>query len=391
MKYLLWILLLFVLAVVLTEASHSPAYLLLVYPPYRIELSFLLFILLLLLLFAIVYALLRLLSIAMRLPEKVRSFRLARAQARSHKLLQNAITAFLEGRYAAAERASSDAMAMDDSYELHSIIAARSAHELRQYDKRDTYLSAAAEKSHGEATMRLMAASKFMLDQHDPRGALDALQQLHKAGAKGRLGRLAMEMQAQQQLGNWDEVLKALEQLEQRAAIDATAASRLRQQAWLEKIRQQDSLSGLTACIDKIPAEFRRRNQVCGAAVRALMKYGDGSLAQQLLADSLNANWDGELVALYGDCVADDAVAQIEQAKKWLDSNRQDAGLLLALGKLHIRQQLWERAKSYLDASVSIRPTEAAWVALAEVAERLGDSAAASRYLRQAMGDDHGG
>lgn len=42
MKYLLWTLLLFAAAVALTTASHNPGYVLLVYPPYRIELSLML-------------------------------------------------------------------------------------------------------------------------------------------------------------------------------------------------------------------------------------------------------------------------------------------------------------------------------------------------------------
>jgi HemY protein len=144
-------------------------------------------------------------------------------------------------------------------------------------------------------------------------------------------------------------------------------------------------LKGLTACLKSMPAEFKLRSRIAATAARALNQHGGGSLAQQLLADSLNAQWDSELVALYGDCLSNNVVAQIEQAEKWLALHSQDAGLLLALGKLCLHQRLWGKAQSYLDASNSIAPSHAAYTALGQLAERLGKSEEALRCHQSAM------
>jgi len=385
MKYLVWILVLFAAAVALTMASHNPAYVLLVYPPYRIELSLTLFIILLLLTFISGYGLIRLLLAAMQLPAYVRQFRIERAQAKARELLEEALGAFFEGRYASAEKASARAMDLGDTSALHPIIAARSAHELREYEKRDAYLSAAEGKSAGDSTMRLMATTKFMLDQRDPRAALHALQELRDSGIKGHLGALSLELKAQQQAGNWNEVLNVLDQLEKRESIDVTVAAQLRQQAWLEKIRQQENLAGLTACLKSIPADFKRRGKIAATAARALILHGGCTLAQQLLSESLNAQWDSELVTLYGDCQSGDVIAQIEQAEKWLNQHQEDAGLLLALGKLCLHQKLWGKAQNYLDASISVSPSHAAYTALGQLAEQLGKSDVAFKYYQKAM------
>jgi len=390
MKYLLWILLLFAAAVALVMASHNPAYVLLVYPPYRIELSLILFIILLLLAFVSGYVLLRLILATMQLPGYVRKFRLERAHAKARELLNDALGAFFEGRYAAAEQASARAMELGESSALYPIIAARSAHELHEYKKRDTYLSAAEGKTVGDATMRLMATTKFMIDQRDPHAALHALQELRDSGVKGHVGALSLELKAQQQAGNWDEVLSVLDQLEKRESIDVTTAAQLRQQAWLEKIRQQENLTDLTDCLRNIPADLKRRSRIVATAARALIQYGGHAQAQQLLAENLNAQWDSELVALYGDCQPDDGqsgvvIAQIEQAEKWLNQHKEDAGLLLALGKLCLHQKLWGKAQSYLDASVSIAPSHAAYTALGLLAERLGKPDEAFGYYQKAM------
>lgn len=385
MKYLAWILGLFAVAVALTTASHIPAYVLLVYPPYRIELSLMLFAALLLLTFVSGYGLVRLVLGVLRMPAYVRKYRLDRARAKTRKLLDEELGAYFEGRYADSERAATRAMELGDPSTLHPIIAARSAHELREYKKRDAYLSAAEGKTIGDTSMRLMTTGKFLLDQRDPQGALGALQELRDKGVKGHLGALSLELKAHQQAGNWDEVLNVLYQLEKRAGIDAALASQLRQQAWQGKIRQQADLKGLATCLKNMPADFKRRGKIAATAARALNQHGGGSIAQQLLTDSLDEQWSSELVALYGDCVSGDVVAQIEQAEKWLAQHSQDAGLLLALGKLCLHQKLWGKAQNYLDASNSIAPSHAAYTALGQLAERLGKSAEAFRYRQQAM------
>ncbi len=390
MKYLIWTLLLFAAAVALVTAAHNPAYVLLVYPPYRVELSLTLFVILLLLTFVSGYGLVRLLLAAMQLPSYVRKFRIERSQAKGRKLLDEALGAFFEGRYAAAEKASAQAMEMGDASALHPIIAARAAHELHEYEKRDAYLSAAEGKSVGDATMRLMATTRFMLDQRDPQAALHALKQLRDSGVKGHTGALSLELKARQLAGDWDEALNVLGQLEKRAAIDVTAAAQIRQQAWLEKLRQQEDLEGLSACLKEMPADLKRRSKVTSTAARALIRHGGYPLAQQLLSDSLNAQWDSELVALYGDCrpadgASGEVLKQIEQAEKWLNQHRDDAGLLLALGKLCLHQGLWGKAQNYLDASISVAPSHAAYTALGQLAERLGKADQAFKYYQSAM------
>ncbi|MEO6974498.1 MAG: heme biosynthesis HemY N-terminal domain-containing protein [Gallionella sp.] len=385
MKYLAWIIGLFAVAVALATLSRNPAYVLLVYPPYRVEVSFTLFISLLLLTFLFAYGLLRMIAGVLQLPGYVRKFRADRRQAKIRKLLNEELGAFLEGRYADSEKAAKRAMKLGDTADFHHIIAARSAHELREYKKRDAYLSDAEGKKSGDSTMRLVTTGKFLLDQHDSRGALNILQEIRDSGVKNHLGALSLELKANQQAGNWDEVLNVLYQLDKRAGIDATQLSQLRQQAWLGKIRQQKDLTGLIHCLKDIPADYKRRGKIASTAARALIQYGGDSLAQQLLTDSLNAQWDSELVAIYGDCKSGDAVAQIKQAEKWLAHNNQDAGLLLALGKLCFHQKLWGKAQNYLDASISIAPGHAAYNVLGELAERLGKPAEALKYRQQAV------
>lgn len=386
MKFLLWLLGLFALAVALALASHNQGYMQLVYPPYRIEMSLTLFLLLLLALFAFAYLALHLTLATVRLPAYVRQFRTERAQAKGRSAMMKALGAFFEGRYAAAEKAAVHAMELGEASGINPIIAARAAHELREFDKRDVYLAAAEGKTVGEDTMRLMATTKFNLDQHQPQAALNSLKELREAGVKNHVGALHLELKAQQQTCNWDAVLDLVSRLEKRAAIDATAAGQMRQQAWLEKIRAQtQDTKALQTVWKDIPGELKRRSKIAAAAARAFIILGGCESARQILTDSLNEQWDSDLATLYGDCLAGEVVRQIEQAERWLMQHPDDSGLLLTLGKLCLHQGLWGKAQSYLDASLSVKPTRAAYTALGQLAEKLHKPDEAFRYFQKAM------
>jgi HemY protein len=168
MKYLISILVLFSAAVALGTFLQNTAYVLLVYPPYRIEVSLKLFVALFLLIFGFGYWLIHLLTATTQLPAAVQKLRLDRAQSNSRKLLDVALRAFFEGRYSEAEKAAVRAIKHGETSVLYPIIAARAAHELNALDRRDDYLTKAAPQFQGEATMRLLSDAKSRFAQSHP-------------------------------------------------------------------------------------------------------------------------------------------------------------------------------------------------------------------------------
>ncbi len=395
MKFLFWLLALFTAAVTLALTAKNPGYVLLVYPPYRIELSLTLFILGLLTLLALTYFSLRLVMAALRLPNYVRTFREQRALSKGRTAMTEALTAFFEGRYAAAEKAAVRAMDAGEQSGINPIIAARAAHELREFDRRDSYLASTEGKSVGESTMRLIAQTQFMLDQKQPLQALNSLKELNTSGKHKHIGALQLELKAQQQACNWDAVLDVVSQLEKRSAIGTVVATQMRQQAWMEKLRAQtkpgeqtQDLKVLQLLWKSVPDEFKRRPKIAAMAASSFMKFQDCLSAREIISGSLIAQWDSELVTLYGDCTDTNNADQIEQAEKWLKNHNDDPGLLLALGKLCLHHGLWGKAQSYLDASNSLKASRAAYTALAQLADKLQKPEDASKYSQLAMGLD---
>lgn len=98
MRAAFWLLALFALAVALTLAARvDEGYVIVVYPPWRMELSFMLALVLLIGLITLVYALLRLGQTALRLPDDVREWHARRRGGAADHALMEAVRAHLDG------------------------------------------------------------------------------------------------------------------------------------------------------------------------------------------------------------------------------------------------------------------------------------------------------
>ncbi len=168
MKYLISILVIFASAVALSTLLQNTAYVLMVYPPYRIEMSLKLFAVLLLLILVLGHWLMQLLSDTTRLPALVKKMRLERAQNNSRKLLDVTLRAFFEGRYQDAEKAAVRAIKHGETSVIYPIIAARAAHEQGASERRDAYMAKAGHKLQGDSTMRLLSDARARFGQTSP-------------------------------------------------------------------------------------------------------------------------------------------------------------------------------------------------------------------------------
>ncbi len=383
MRWVFWILSLFALAVAIALALRfNDGYALFVWPPYRIEFSLNLFALLLGAGFAAAYLLVRFIFGAIALPAQVREYRERRRRDDARAILLDAVGAFLEGRFGRAEKSAARVAESADTAAVGSVLAARAAHELRHYDERDAYLARAEQLAPEAPSMRLIAAADMLLDQRRFQEALVVLKRLPEKHTAA----LRLELKAQQQAKNWEQALQLIDQLERRNVFDALQAGQLRRFAYSENLKRKAlDQPALDDYWHKIPAEQKRDGKIAAAAAQCYLALGGVAQAQQIIEQALALEWDSELVGLYAECEGGDTVRQIERAEQWLESNRRDAALLLTLGRLCARQELWGKAQNYLEASISVEPLYSAHLELAQLHDRLGNADAARRQFRQSQ------
>ncbi len=386
MRALFWLLILAALAVGLALAArYNEGYVLLVLPPWRAEISLNLFLLLCAVGFFVIHLLARAVSHTLGLPRAVAEFRRRRREERSTQALRDAWRLLQEGRYGHAMRCAEKAAGDDAAAGMLALAGWRAAHALR-----DTARSAEwAQRVRGHdrdglQAARLMVEAEFALEERRFEDASVALRQF--AASEGRhIAALRLSLRAEQGLGNWREVARLVRQLEKHQALTADQAAPIRSRALREALRGlRDDAAGLMRYWRELDDGDRAEPALALEAARALVSAGDCREAQRVIEDALDENWDATLVLAYADCRGGDVLGRIAHAEKWLHQHPRDESLLLTLGRLCREQQLWGKARSFLETSIAVRPTRAAHIDLAQLLDQLQESALAERHYRAA-------
>jgi len=141
----------------------------------------------------------------------------------------------------------------------------------------------------------------------------------------------------------------------------------------------------LRAYWNKLSDTDRTSPKVARAGATAFLSLGGDREAADIVARSLERNWDADLAVLYAKCRIGDATRQLETAERWLASHAQDATLLYALGMLCERESLWGKAQTYFEASLALEDQWRARLALGELHARLGHHELANMHLAAAL------
>jgi HemY protein len=392
MRALFWLLAVFAAAVAFVLAGRlGEGYVLVVYPPWRVEISLFFGLLALAAAFGLAYLATRLIGHTLALPAQVRAFRARRKRDQAQSALASALQCYVEGRYARAEKEAALAWEAGSTPGIAALIAARAAHQMREYERREQWLERAETTGESLRAARLLTQAELALDERDFIGARDALRSMHGTGPR-HIATARMQLRAERGAQNWEEVLRLAALLAKRGALPATIAEEHRVQAHIELLaRDAGERGALEARLRRTPSADLAHPRVAAAAARHAAALGDAALARDLIERSLGAEWNAALVAQYGDIEKLDAQkrpqearARIERAERWLREHAEDPQLLATLGRLCTAAELWGKAQNYLEASLAFAPSRGAHLELARLAEREGRAAEVQKHFRSA-------
>ena len=384
MRFAIWSIILACLAVgIALIARQSTGYVVIVAAPYRIELSLNLLVFLVAAGYFAFYFLTRFVATLVAIPARVRAYREERARLRQRQSLDEALLAFFQGRYASAEKSAALALVGDETKGVAAIIAARSAHELGRFSEREQFLDHAKGAEPGVDQARLTTLADLLVSQGRHDEALAVLKDLSARDSRN-LRLLRLKLQAEQATRNWDEVLATVGSLVKLGGLGPAEAATARRAAHLGNLsRKAQDADALAQYWKQLPQEMRMDAAVAATAARYHLTVGRTAEAQAIIEAALESEWSAALVALYGEAAGEDTLPQIQRAEKWLRDHARDPALLLALGKLCMKRELWGKAQSYIEASLALEPTHDGHMTLAALMERIGKPQEAVRHFRR--------
>ena len=361
--------------------QQDPGYVAIHFRGYVVEMSVPVLVLAVLLLLGLVWLAVRLLRMPRRLGEAAGRYRSGRA---GHRLTRGIIE-IAEGNFARGEKLLTRAAARSEAPLANYLQAARAAHLLGADERRDGWLRLAYQQTPEAASAVLLTQAELQLDQGQYESALATLRRLEEqvpdhGQALNLLGRLYYR------LGDWTQLDELLPRLRKHGRLEPELLDRWWVRVQQEKLAAAADPAALAAAWQQTPKHLRTHLALQEAWFAALIRNGEHEKAEKALIRELKREWRGPLVRLFGLVEAPDAAKQLKRAEDWLTAHPDDVDLLLTAARLCIRNELWGKARSYLETALTLEPSPEAYQDYGQLLARLGEGDAAAEAWRAGLG-----
>lgn len=367
--------------------SRDSGYVLLSFGNYTVEMSLALLLMLLAALFAALYFGIRLAIRTLHLPQDVREWK----QRRGSRLAQQAMTRGLlemsEGNWRNAEKRLVRFADRSETPLLNYLAAARAAQLQGAHERRDVYIRLAHETMPSADVAVSLTQAELQLADHQLEQALATLKHLRSVAPKHNYV-LRLLRRLYEQLGDWEHLRELLPELRRRKVEDEADLHHLEirtHRSLLEQAFLADDERRLNLAWADVPRPLREHPQVLGDYAGYLQESGQDARAEQMLRDALRRHWEPGLVETYGLLETGEPGKQLSNLEKMLADHPDDPVLLLTLGRLSLRAQLWGKARGYLEACIGRNGPPQAYRELGQLLERLEEPDKAIEIYRRGL------
>jgi HemY protein len=408
MRGVIWLVLLFLVAVVAATTLGSNDGLVSIYwGGWRTDLSLNLFVLLLLGSCLVLMSAVQALNALVSLPQRADAWRALRRERAAQAALRESLAEYFAARYGRARKAAQRALQIADDTPglkddsefrvLAQLLAAGSLHRLQDRTRRDETLRAATRSAKGpvalrggarsaEEAARLLAAEWALEDRDAPR-ALEALEAL-PPGAARRTHALRLKLQALRMARRPLEALHMARLLANHQAFSPIVAQSLLRSLAAETMDSTHDVQQLRRLWAQFDPADRRDPAVASRAAQRAVQLDAADDARQWLRpfwDRLSelSREDRELVALAlveaRGGIGGDWLPRLESAAT---AYGHESAVVAAIGMVFAERQLWGKARRLLESAaaaptLSARTRRAAWRQLATLARQESDEARA--------------
>jgi HemY protein len=317
-------------------------------------------------------------------PRWFRGARAAQRLRRSGGELTRGVIHLIEGDWTRGERLLSQSLKGSDAPLVSYLLAARAAQLQGAKDRRDEWLKLAAQESPAAETAALLTQAELQLDGGELDAALATLDSL-AALKPDHPAVLALQARTYRARGDAPQLVALLPRLGAArlppAARDALALEALEAELAapaLSKERLAEIWNGLPSELKQSPALVARR-------ALALDRLGMGNEAERELKAALKRNWNAALVAAYGEVRGEEPAKQLQTAEGWLKNYPEDAVLLTSAARLCMANELWGKARSYLESSLALAPSPETYALYGRLLAQLGEGEGAALAYRSGL------
>lgn len=359
----------------------DPGYVIINFRNYIVEMSVPVLIALILSVIIAVWLLYRLIRLPRKLGEAAGQLRSQRAGRQFTK----GLIAVAEGKFTKGERLLTRGAAKAETPLLNYLAAARVAHLQGSSERRDSWLTMAYEGTPGAANAVLLTQAELQLANGQVEQALATLRRIEE-NVPGNAQANALLARAYASVKDWESLGDLLPMLRKQNRGELKGLEQWEMNVALYRIEKANGdAAQLKTVWNGLSAAQRQLPVLAEHYVTALDEAGAGSDAEAALRKLIRQQWDGTLVRLYGRLHGGPKSKQLKNAENWLREHEDDADLLLTAARLCIREELWGKARSYLESALAIRATPETYQTYGELLTQLGEDVPAASAYRSGL------
>ena len=388
MKYLISFFVIILIAVGAGLFAHQDAgYVLFSRGLSTVEMSLSLFIVLLIITYLSGYFLIRFIVRSWTMPGQLKQWRFSKQTKKSRKLSLQGLVNLSQGQWKKAERLLTRSVKNSEMPLLNYLSAAKAAQKQNAPDRRDHYLALAHESMpNADFSVKLTQAElQFAYGQNEQ--ALATLVHLHSLSPKHPHIMLLLS-QIYHQLNSWEDLKKLLPQLKKYKVFPAEKLLAIETETYIELIQtinSKNDLDKLQQLWKDISKELRSNSKLIEIYCEKLIHLESFDEAEIIIRNILKKEWYPNLVRQYGLIKSSQLEKQLTFAESLSKNHDNNPVLLLTLGRLCMHNDLWGKARAYLEASIGNKETYEAYKELGLLMEYLNEPALAADYFKKGL------
>ena len=359
-----------------------------------LEMSLSLFLVLLFFSYLFGYLLVRFVVRTWNMPIQIKLWRSSQQANRARKLSLQGLINLSQGKWKKAERLLTKSVKNSDMPLLNYLSAAKAAQKQNAPERRDHYLALAHQSMpDADFSVKLTQAElQFAHGQNEQ--ALATLVHLHRISPK-HPHIMVLLSKLYKQLKSWDDLIKLLPQLRKHKVCPEKELLSMEKETYIELIQQfnnnqirkndineSDQLQQLW---QKISKELKKDKDLIEIYCNKLIQFNENNEAELILRNALRKEWQPILIKQYGLVKSSTLEKQLTFAESLSKDHDNHPLLLLTLGRLCMYNDLWGKARAYLEASIGNKELPETYKELGLLMEYLNEPQLAAEYFKKGL------
>lgn len=374
------------------EMLRHPGYLLLVYKPWMVQMPLWFALIAVLVFLGLFYFLITSIDKLEFLTVRIKSWLHLRSEHKSLNKTQRGMCALIEWRWKKAEKWLLAGVHQSFEPLINYLAAARAAQEQGAFERRDAYLQQAYQAAPKASLAIGLTQAELELEQGRLEQASATLAHLRQEAPRHpRVLKLLEKVYVRS--ADWKNLQALLPAMRKARLLTPNEFEAFEKNIYCEIFKEANDkrLSEIHALWSQVPRYLQKNPDLVYAYVLQLYRHAPVTAndtskeIEDLIRKTLKTTYHPGLINLYGKLSFNNLNRQLVLAGAWLKLYGPQPELLLLLGRLCVRVQLWGKAKDYFEKCLAQGPHAETSFEYGKLLEQLGEPTEALQKYKDGL------